>query len=189
MTSKKQLRAEIERLTIKMGERWWKGFEFAAIRGREDVMMLSSGYGLPFDTAPWAEHLARVADAAKDEGYREGYGQACEGKYAEGYRAGMVEADKISSEFGRPRITAEPLLTTVPLNGKPGLMWLHGPDGCELSFTPPSWPLHPQPKPEATPEPVEPADGQVNAFSADCGFFCHCAGPRPDVWQPGSVTR
>ena len=125
MTSKKRLREQLIDAKERYMAAWDAGFATAA-------RIYTAG-----SADQWAEHLARVADAAKAEGYREGYGQACEDAHA-----------------------------TAALGA-----------------------IHHQPEPEATPDPAEPADGQLNAFSADCGFFCHRLGPRPDVWQPGSVTR
>lgn len=55
MTSKKQLRAEIDRLRLVNGHSWWAGFEAAEARA--------------FDGPAWRPaHLARVADAAREEG-------------------------------------------------------------------------------------------------------------------------
>lgn len=64
MTSKRKLRAEIERLTYldRLSSDWLDGFEVAAA--------IDLG-----NTRPWAAHLARVADAAREQGRQEGWTQ------------------------------------------------------------------------------------------------------------------
>lgn len=66
MTSKRELRDRIADLTDSLRHAWDEGFTYA-----KRIFAHS-------DNRPWAEHVAAVAAAAKDAGFREGYGQACE---------------------------------------------------------------------------------------------------------------
>lgn len=179
MTSKKRLRAEIDRLRDQRDKAFSDGYRYgynwAAKLDRRTRGHVPS-------VKPWADHLARVADAAKAEGYREGYGQACEDAHerqvvGSGFQiygpSGVIQASGGEVMEGEIGVRGTPDQIAASLRRY----------ADQLS------PERPQPEPEATPDPVEPAGVELNAFTSDCGFFCHCCGPRPDVWQPGSVTR
>lgn len=91
MTSKRELRERIADLTDSRRNDWDEGFTYA-----KRIFAHS-------DNRPWAEHVAAVAAAAKAEGFREGYGQACEdwsAKMAPRWRTWpeMLDTDLTASE-------------------------------------------------------------------------------------------
>lgn len=101
MTSKRKLRAEIERLE----GGWWSGFDFA--------IQTATGTRIA-DPAPWAAHLARVADAAREQGRQEGWTQAWaagaradEDAYRRGWDDAVADATLAAGDDATPE-DAEP---------------------------------------------------------------------------------
>lgn len=64
MTSKRELRDELQAAVDRNRDVWDEGFAYA-------MRIFSRN-----NPAPWAAHLARVAEVARADGYREGYGVA-----------------------------------------------------------------------------------------------------------------
>lgn len=159
MTSKRELRAEIDRLNRHIDGReecWMHAFDDGCVLAAE--LIASPRPGPNF--APWAEHLARVADAAKAEGYREGYGQACEDAHerqvvGSGFQiygpSGVIQSSGGEVMEGEIGVRGTPDQIAASLRRY----------ADQLS------PKRPQPEPEATPDPVEPAGGQLQRFSVN----------------------
>lgn len=160
MTSKKQLRAEIDALRHAMRE--------AAF----DCTCYVKSEIAPIVVRDWAEHMARVADAAREEGN------------AAGWRAGITIGTLDAIANGQTITYGADAMADAR---------------AVLAFLSPP---QPQPVPEAAPEPAKPSAGKANRFSGDfdccdyecncqpdCGFACHCTQPMPQGWTQGSTTR
>ncbi len=152
MTSKRKLRAEIERLTYldRLSSDWLDGFEVAAA--------IDLG-----NTRPWAAHLARVTDAAREQGKREGWtaawaagARADEDAYRRGWEDAVADATLAAGDDATPE-------HDEPSAGEfAGMAFPPLPRGLD-SPTPGYYPYA-------------------------CGFACRCA-TIPSPWTPGSVTR